>query len=259
MIEIKGASKSFSFKGGLVHALTPVDLVVPDGAFVSFVGPSGCGKSTLLNMIAGITGPSSGSIRQGGREIKAINTDVGYMTQQDSLLPWRTTEQNVGLALTIRGEKKAAIASRVRDMLGRVGLAEFADHFPSQLSGGMRKRAALAQVLAYDPHTILMDEPFGALDAQLKLVLQAQLLQLWESSNKTIVFVTHDLAEAILLSDIVVVFSGRPGRIKAVKTIDIARPRDAFQGQFTPEFKQIYVELWDLLAPEISRTPGMDH
>jgi NitT/TauT family transport system ATP-binding protein len=259
LIEIKGVSKSFAFKGSVIQALTPVDLVVPQGAFVSFVGPSGCGKSTLLNMIAGITAPSAGSIVQQGRTVQGVNTGIGYMTQQDSLLPWRTAAQNVGLPLTIRGEKRGAIDARVAEMLQRVGLADFADHFPSQLSGGMRKRAALAQVLSYDPDTILMDEPFGALDAQLKLVLQAQLLALWESSRKTIVFVTHDLAEAILLSDIVVVFSGRPGRIKAIKTIDIPRPRDAFQGQFTPEFKQIYVELWELLAPEISRTAGMEH
>ncbi len=259
MIEIQGVSKSFSFKRNTVQALTPVDLVVPAGAFVSFVGPSGCGKSTLLNMVAGITSPTAGTIRQGGRTVDGINTGVGYMTQQDSLLPWRTTAQNVGLPLAIRGEKPAAIAARVTEMLKRVGLSDFADHFPSQLSGGMRKRAALAQVLSYDPDTILMDEPFGALDAQLKLVLQAQLLQLWESTSKTIVFVTHDLAEAILLSDIVVVFSGRPGRIKAVKTIDIPRPRDPFQGQFTPAFKEIYMELWELLAPEISRTAGLEH
>ncbi len=259
MIEVQGVSKSFPFKRSSVHALTPIDLTIPPGAFVSFVGPSGCGKSTLLNMIAGITQPSTGSIRHLGRMINGINTEVGYMTQQDSLLPWRTAAQNVGLPLTIRGEKTLVIDARVREMLGKVGLSDFADHYPAQLSGGMRKRAALAQVLSYDPHTILMDEPFGALDAQLKLVLQAQLLALWESSNKTIVFVTHDLAEAILLSDIVVVFSGRPGRIKAIKKIEIPRPRDAFQGQFTAEFKQIYVELWDLLAPEISRTAGAAH
>ena len=259
LIEVQGVSKSFPFKRSSVQALTPIDLTIPPGAFVSFVGPSGCGKSTLLNMIAGITRPSTGSIRHLGRTINGINTEVGYMTQQDSLLPWRTAAQNVGLPLTIRGEKTVVINARVREMLRKVGLSDFADHYPAQLSGGMRKRAALAQVLSYDPHTILMDEPFGALDAQLKLVLQAQLLALWESSNKTIVFVTHDLAEAILLSDIVVVFSGRPGRIKAIKKIEIPRPRDPFQGQFTAEFKQIYVELWDLLAPEISRTAGAAH
>ncbi len=253
-IEIKAVSKSFAFKGSVVQALSPVDLTIPDGAFISLIGPSGCGKSTLLNMIAGITAPSSGSIVHDGRVVDGINTRVGYMTQQDSLLPWRTAAENIGLPLVIRGDGPQAIRRRVDDMLKRVGLDEFGDHFPSQLSGGMRKRAALAQVLAHDPQTILMDEPFGALDAQLKLVLQAQLLALWESARKTIVFVTHDLAEAILLSDIVVVFSGRPGRVKAMKEIAIPRPRDAFQGQFTTAFKDIYVELWELLAPEITRT-----
>jgi NitT/TauT family transport system ATP-binding protein len=243
----------------VIHALSPVDLSIPDGAFVSLIGPSGCGKSTLLNMIAGITEPSSGTIVHDGRVVAGINTRVGYMTQQDSLLPWRTAAENIGLPLVIRGDAAGTVRSRVQEMLKRVGLADFGEHYPSQLSGGMRKRAALAQVLAHDPQTILMDEPFGALDAQLKLVLQAQLLALWESARKTIVFVTHDLAEAILLSDIVVVFSGRPGRIKAVKTIPMARPRDAFHAQFTPAFKDIYVELWDLLAPEITRTAGMEH
>lgn len=257
-IEIKAVSKSFAFKGSVIQALSPVDLTIPDGAFISLIGPSGCGKSTLLNMIAGITEPSSGTIVHDGRVVKGINTRVGYMTQQDSLLPWRTAAENVGLPLVIRGDAPASVRGRVSDMLKRVGLAEFGDHFPSQLSGGMRKRAALAQVLAHDPRTILMDEPFGALDAQLKLVLQAQLLALWESARKTIVFVTHDLAEAILLSDLVVVFSGRPGRVKAMKEIGIPRPRDAFHAQFTPAFKDIYVELWELLAPEISRTAGME-
>ena len=259
MIEIRQVAKSFPFKGTVIEALKPVDLSVARGTFVSLVGPSGCGKSTLLNMIAGITRPSSGSITHQGRAVDGINTHVGYMTQQDSLLPWRSAAGNVALPLAIRGAKPAAIAARVAEMLERVGLAEFADHFPSQLSGGMRKRAALAQVLSYDPETILMDEPFGALDAQLKLVLQAQLLALWEDSHKTIVFVTHDLAEAILLSDIVVVFSGRPGRIKAIKTVGMPRPRDAFTGQFTPEFKRLFVELWELLAPEISRTVSGAH
>ena len=181
------------------------------------------------------------------------------MTQQDSLLPWRTAAENVALPLIIRGEPRDRIDVRVGEMLAQVGLAEFRDHYPSQLSGGMRKRAALAQVLAHDPDTILMDEPFGALDAQLKLVMQAQLLSLWESSKKTIVFVTHDLAEAILLSDLVVVFSGRPGRIKAVRRIDLPRPRNAFEAQFTPEFKAVYVELWDMLAPEIPRNLAGAH
>jgi NitT/TauT family transport system ATP-binding protein len=236
-----------------------VDLSIADAAFVSLIGPSGCGKSTLLNMVAGIIPPSSGTIVHEGRKVSSVNTRVGYMTQQDSLLPWRTAAGNVGLPLVIRGDGARSVRERVDDMLARVGLGDFADHYPSQLSGGMRKRAALAQVLAQDPQTILMDEPFGALDAQLKLVLQAQLLDLWESARKTIVFVTHDLNEAILLSDVVVVFSGRPGRIKAVRTIDIPRPRDAFQAQFTPAFKEIYVELWNLLAPEISRGVGETH
>lgn len=266
MIEIGAVTKSFVARGREVVALSPIDLIIEDGAFVALVGPSGCGKSTLLNMIAGIVSPSSGTVKHEGRTITDINTAVGYMTQQDSLLPWRTTEQNIALPLMLRGASSADITRRVDEMLALVGLEQFRHHFPSELSGGMRKRVALAQVLAYDPGTLLMDEPFGALDAQLKLVMQAELLQVWERSGtaplaststqgrarKTIVFVTHDLAEAITLADRVIVFSGRPGRIKAVREITMARPRDPLRIQFDDAFRTLHTELWDLLAPEVA-------
>lgn len=251
MIAVRQVTKTFVARGREVSALLPTTLDIPAGAFVSFVGPSGCGKSTLLNMIAGIIPPSSGAVEHGGRVVDGINTHVGYMTQADSLLPWRTTEQNVAFPLVLRGQGKAEIEARVAKMLDMVGLSNFRQQFPSELSGGMRKRVALAQVLAYDPETLLMDEPFGALDAQLKLVMQAELARIWEETRKTIVFVTHDLAEAIALSDHVVIFSGRPGRIKAIKQIDLPRPRDVFKLQFDPAFREIYNELWDALAPEI--------
>ncbi len=251
MIAVRQVAKTFVARGREVSALLPTSLEIPAGAFVSFVGPSGCGKSTLLNMIAGIIPPSTGSIDHGGRMVDGINTHVGYMTQADSLLPWRTAEQNVALPLVLRGQDKAIMESRVSKMLDMVGLTNFRQQFPSELSGGMRKRVALAQVLAYDPETLLMDEPFGALDAQLKLVMQAELARIWEETRKTIVFVTHDLAEAIALSDQVVIFSGRPGRIKAIKQIDLPRPRDIFKLQFDPVFREYYNELWDALAPEI--------
>jgi NitT/TauT family transport system ATP-binding protein len=251
MIAVRQVAKTFVARGREVPALLPTSLEIPAGAFVSFVGPSGCGKSTLLNMIAGIIAPSAGSIDHAGRTVDGVNTHVGYMTQADSLLPWRTTEQNVAFPLVLRGTDKNEMQARVSKMLDMVGLSNFRQQFPSELSGGMRKRVALAQVLAYDPETLLMDEPFGALDAQLKLVMQAELARIWEETRKTIVFVTHDLAEAIALSDQVVIFSGRPGRIKAIKQIDLPRPRDVFKLQFDPVFRDYYNELWDALAPEI--------
>jgi len=258
VIAVRGAAKHFIARGREVVALSPIDLVIEDGSFTAFVGPSGCGKSTLLNMIAGIVGPTAGSIVHDGRMVADVNTHVGYMTQQDSLLPWRTTAGNIALPLMLRGVTPVEIGERVDAMLALVGLAPFRDHFPGELSGGMRKRVALAQVLAYDPATLLMDEPFGALDAQLKLVMHAELMHIWEGAaaagtRKTIVFVTHDLGEAIALADRVIVFSGRPGRIKAMRDIPIPRPRDAFRIQFDPAFRDLYMELWELLAPEIGQ------
>ena len=251
MISIAGAGKTFHSGRGTTVALTPVDLTIVDGEFVSLIGPSGCGKSTLLNMMAGIIPVSGGSISHDGRSVAGPNTATGYMTQQDSLLPWRTAAQNIALPLTIRGVAQSEINLRVEEMLALVGLKNFGAHYPAELSGGMRKRVALAQCLAYKPGTLLLDEPFGALDAQLKLLMQAELMRIWETDRKTIVFVTHDLAEAITLSDRVVVFSSRPGRIKEVRAIHLPRPRDPLKIQFDPEYRELHQSLWDALAPEI--------
>ena len=251
MIEIKAAGKTFRSGERNTIALGQVDLAIDDGEFVSFIGPSGCGKSTLLNMIAGIIAPSMGSILHDGREVIGPNTATGYMTQQESLLPWRTAAANICLPLVLRRRPRAEIDARVAAMLALVGLKGFGGHFPAQLSGGMKKRIALAQILSYDPATLLMDEPFGALDAQLKLLMQAELMRIWEGARKTIVFVTHDLAEAITMSDRVVVFSSRPGRIKAIEKVELPRPRDPLKIQFEPAYRDIYQTLWDLLAPEI--------
>ncbi|MGE0311516.1 MAG: ABC transporter ATP-binding protein [Lautropia sp.] len=252
-IQIEGVSKLFVRRGREVVALDQFGLRVAEGEFVAFVGPSGCGKSTLLNMIAGILEPSAGRIVHDGRQVRGPNRAVGYMTQVDSLLPWRTTEQNVRLPLELRGVRDADARHRCEELLGLVNLKGFAKHFPNELSGGMRKRVALAQVLAYDPRTLLMDEPFGALDAQLKLVMQKELLDIWDRSRKTVVFVTHDLSEAIALADRVVVFTGRPGRIKLEERIDLPRPRDVFKDRFTPAFQAIYERIWQALEPEIRK------
>ena len=251
-IEIRGVTKRFVARGRELLALDAVSLTIERGSFVAFVGPSGCGKSTLLNMIAAIVPPSSGQILHDGEPVLGANRKVGYMTQQDGLLPWRTVAGNVALPLELAGIRGGITRERVDALLRTVGLDGFADHFPVELSGGMRKRAALAQLLIYEPGTLLLDEPFGAVDAQLKLLLQAELMRIWEATGKTIVFVTHDLTEAIALAERIVVFTGRPGRIKQVADVDLPRPRDLFRVRFSPEFTALHEKLWDALAPELA-------
>ena len=250
-ISVRGVRKAYVSRKQERLALDRVDLEIAQGEFVAFVGPSGCGKSTLMNMIAGILPCSEGSILHDGQPVRGINRRVGYMTQADAVLPWRTARQNVELPLRLRGTPRAARRAKAEATLDAVGLRGFADVFPAELSGGMRKRVALAQLLAYEPGTLLMDEPFGALDAQLKLLMQEQLLRIWERERQTVVFVTHDLNEAVTLAQRVVVFSGRPGRIKQVETIDLPGPRDVFKVRFHPAFERAYGTLWDALAPEI--------
>jgi NitT/TauT family transport system ATP-binding protein len=250
-ITVRGVRKSYVARGRESLALDHVDLDIAAGEFVAFVGPSGCGKSTLMNMIAGILPIEEGSIVHDGRPVAGINRRIGYMTQQDAVLPWRTAQQNVDLPLRLHGMRAAERRTRTAAMLASVGLAGFERSFPGELSGGMRKRVALAQLLAYEPGTLLMDEPFGALDAQLKLLMQEQLLRIWTERRQTVVFVTHDLAEAITLAQRVVVFSGRPGRIKQIETIALPPERDVFRVRFLPEFEAAYIRLWDALAPEI--------
>lgn len=250
-IEIAAVAKRFNARGRVVEALAQASLGVARGEFVALVGPSGCGKSTLLNMVAGLMKPSAGTVRYAGQPVATVNRDVGYMTQVDALLPWRTAEANVMLPLLLRGKTRNEARERAREQLARVGLTGFADAYPRELSGGMRKRAALAQLLVYEPETLLLDEPFGALDAQLKLVLAQELAQLHARTGKTVLFVTHDLGEAIALADRVVVFTSRPGRMKRMETIDLPRPRDMFRVRFEPRFQAHYETLWSALAPEI--------
>ncbi|MDQ7843825.1 MAG: ABC transporter ATP-binding protein [Armatimonadota bacterium] len=233
-------------------ALHDVSLTIPQGRFVSFVGPSGCGKSTLLNMIAGLIRPTDGEVRYKGRAVEGVNTDVGYITQDDNLLPWRTLLENVEVALEFRGVAAGARRERARRYIQRVGLSGFEHHYPHELSGGMRKRTALIRTLVYEPDVILMDEPFGPLDAQTRVLLQDELLRLWEGSGKTIVFVTHDLVEAIALSDEIVLFSRAPGTIKRVYPVPLPRPRDVFRIHADPLFPAFYERLWHDLKEEIT-------
>jgi NitT/TauT family transport system ATP-binding protein len=254
ILEYRDLSKVF-FKGSTqVHALSHVTAEVDDGELLAIVGPSGCGKSTLLNLSAGLMEPGTGEVRYRGRPIDGVNTHVSYVTQKDNLLPWRTVAENIALPLGLgsrRRTTKAERAERIAHHVRLVGLEGFEDHYPSELSGGMRKRAQLARSLVYEPDVLLMDEPFGALDAQLRLVLQAELLRTWEGTGKTLVFVTHDLTEAISLADRVIVMSARPGRIRAVERIDLPRPRDVFSIRFAPGFGDYFDRLWSALRSDL--------
>jgi len=252
-ISMRGASKTFAVRGKETHALRPIDLDVHDQEFVALVGPSGCGKSTALNLMAGLFPPTAGEVRYDGVPVRSLNTRVGYMTQKDTVLPWRTAADNIAapLELRCRAVPRKEIAERVAEMIDLVGLSGFEKHYPSELSGGMRKRVALARTLIYEPQTLLMDEPFGALDAQLKLLMHDQLQKLTRLRQMTVVFVTHDLAEAIALSDRVIVFSARPGRIRMDKTIELARPRNVFKVRFAEQFGRLHEQLWDELKDEV--------
>jgi NitT/TauT family transport system ATP-binding protein len=257
-VELVGAGKRFDARGTEVQALSAIDLSVRPQEFVALVGPSGCGKSTVLNLIAGLLNPSEGSVLYNGKPVTSLNTSVGYITQKDTVLPWRSVERNVSIALELKCRNVAAgeRRDRVARMIDLVGLKGFEHHFPAELSGGMRKRVALARTLIYEPETLLMDEPFGALDAQLKLLMQDQLQKLTQMARIATVFVTHDLAEAIALADRVAVFSPRPGRIRVIRDIDLPRPRDIFNVRFAPEFSRLHEDLWNELKDGI--TQGTD-
>jgi len=235
---------------GAVEAVRGVSLDVPDGAIVSIVGPSGCGKSTLLNIVSGLLAPSSGFAEVNGARVAGIRHDVGYMFARDGMMPWRTAVQNVEFGLEVRGvADRHAVA---REWLRRVGLEKFADHYRHELSQGMRQRVAVARTFAIEPEILLMDEPFGALDSQTRLLLQELFLSVWERNKRTVLFVTHDLHEAIFLSDIVIVFTNRPGRVKSVVRIDLPRPRlPPAELAIAPEFRDIYSRIWSDLKDEV--------
>lgn len=242
-IEFDGVSVHF----GALHAMGPCSLSVRTGEFLAIVGPSGCGKSTLLNLVAGTLKPSSGGVRYGGRPVDGPNRAVGYITQKNYCLPWRTVEANVRLPLEFRRFPEAEIRARAARAIAQVGLSGFERAYPRQLSGGMLQRVMIARTLAYEPATYLMDEPFGSLDAQLRMRMHEELLKLWHDTGATFVFVTHDLHEAITLADRVVVMSGRPGHIKMVLDIDLPRPRDVIDIQGHPDFGRYFKTLWSAL------------
>jgi NitT/TauT family transport system ATP-binding protein len=237
---------SLRFAGNSNLTIDGIQLNVERGTFLSVIGPSGCGKTTLLNLAAGLLRPTTGEVRCHGSQVKNINTEVGYITQDPNLLPWLTVAANVGLPLKLRGAGKKEQKAEVARWLERVGLSGWEDHFPRQLSGGMRKRASIARALICDPALVLMDEPFGPLDAITRMKLQQDLLELSESADRTVIFVTHDLSEAIALSDQVAVMAGGPGKIKGVLDVPIDRPRNILDLPELPIYTQLSKQLWSL-------------
>jgi NitT/TauT family transport system ATP-binding protein len=239
--------------GGKTYtAVSDATLTVGAGEFVSVVGPTGCGKSTLLNIAAGLLAASAGDVRVAGEPLAGINRQAGYMFQSDALLPWLTAYENVALGLRYRGIVENEVRERVEAWLARVGLGAHGARYPHQLSGGMKKRVALAQMLILDPKILLMDEPFSALDIQTRQLMENELLELWSADRKSVVFITHDLEEAIALSDRVVVLSAGPAtRPIGEFVIDLPRPRDVAEIRMTPRFVQLHTEIWHAMKNEV--------
>jgi len=236
-------------------AVANANLVIGRGEFVSVVGPTGCGKSTLLNVAAGLLEPSSGTVEVFGERLRAadgVNRRAGYMFQADALMPWRTGIGNVVAGLEFRGVPSAQVVAQGEEWLRRVGLAGFGDRYPHQMSGGMRKRLALAQTLILSPDILLMDEPFSALDVQTRQLMENELLALWAEDRKSVLFITHDLEEAIALSDRVVVLSAGPGtRPIGDFKVDLPRPRDVSEIRMTPAFLDLHREIWGVMKEEV--------
>jgi NitT/TauT family transport system ATP-binding protein len=233
-------------------AIEDISFEVGAGEFVAVVGPTGCGKSSLLNLVAGLLAPAHGTVRTGGSAVNAVNKDCGYMFQVDALLPWKTALDNVLLGPMLRGASRVEARQLAQQWLERVGLAGFEQRYPHQLSGGQRKRVAMAQVLINRPPILLMDEPFSALDVQTRSLMEQELLGLWQELEATVLFVTHDLEEAIALSDRVLLLTAGPGsRLKGDYAVELPRPRNVVEARFTPGFGEIYERVWNGLRDEV--------
>jgi NitT/TauT family transport system ATP-binding protein len=254
-VQLRGLGISFGVGGGDIYrAVEAIDLAAAAGELVAIVGPTGCGKSTLLNAAAGLLSPSSGRVEIFGEPLSGLNRRAGYLFQQDALMPWKTALDNVAVALEPMGIGRAEARERARSWLGRVGLSGFADRYPHMLSGGQRKRVALAQMLIRDPEILLMDEPFGPLDAQTRQIMGNLLLDLWAANRKAVMFVTHDLEEAIALADRVVVMSAGPAaRIVGDYPVALGRPRDIAEIRLEPAFHAIHKSIWASLRVEVQR------
>lgn len=263
-LELRGVSVRFPLRDGAAHgdaytALHDATLAVGAGEFVAVVGPTGCGKSTLLNVAAGLLAPTAGEVRVGGERLAGINRQAAYVFQTDVLLPWKTTLENVALGLRLRATPPDEARERGRQWLARVGLAHAGERYPHQLSGGMRKRVALAQALIVDPPLLLMDEPFSALDAQTRQLMGNELLMLWQADRKSVLFVTHDLEEAIALADRVVLLSAGPAtRPVGDFAVPLPRPRDVAEVRLTPAFLELQQRLWRALRDEVHRSQARE-
>jgi NitT/TauT family transport system ATP-binding protein len=233
-----------------IEVLRDVSIQVEAGQFISIVGASGCGKTTLLRIIDGLVSPTSGEVSVDGRTVSGPGPDRGFVFQQDALFPWRTVLDNVIFGLEVQGKRKRESRERADGLIKLVGLAGFEHHFPHELSGGMRQRANLARALTIDPAVLLMDEPFAALDAQTREIMQGELLRIWRSNRKTVLFVTHQIDEAVYLSDQVIVMTSRPGRVKAVIQVNIERPRQ-LSVKRTPYFLGLVDEIWSMVEEEV--------
>ena len=234
-----------------IRVIDGISLTVGGGEFVAVIGPSGCGKSTLLQMAAGLLAPTRGLVRHRGRAIDTVNREVGFVPQQAQLFPWKTLEENVALPLLLRGVGSTERRQRVAAALDAVGLSGFEQYFPNQLSGGMQKRGSIARTLVYRPDVILMDEPFGALDAQTRMVMQDDLQMLSHDAGATVLFVTHDITEAVLLADSVAIMSQRPSRLLASIAIDLPRPRNVFEPFKNPGYAAAYDAVWSVFRSQI--------
>ncbi|QFG20786.1 ABC transporter ATP-binding protein [Actinomadura sp. WMMB 499] len=246
VLKTRGLGKQFVKDDQGIVALRDFDIDIAEGGFVSVLGRSGCGKSTMLNLLAGLTTPSSGEVLYRDEPVTKPRVDIGYLTQSDTLMPWRSVRRNIEMPMELRGVPSARRRERAEELIERVGLRGFERHYPRELSGGMRRRVSLARMLACEPETLLMDEPFGALDAQLRHDLQKELLRLWQGSGQTVVFVTHDIEEALLLGDRVVVL-GRLGRVVLDEEIDLPRPRDPDELRVDPRFVSLHRKMTDAL------------
>jgi NitT/TauT family transport system ATP-binding protein len=254
-VSLSSMAIAFGLKGGGRYtAVEAIDLSVEPGEFVAIVGPTGCGKSTLLNASAGLLKPVAGRVEIFGGALNGLNARAGYLFQQDALMPWKTALDNVAVALEPKGVPKRDAEARARDWLRRVGLSAFADRYPHMLSGGQRKRVALAQMLIRDPEILLMDEPFGPLDAQTRQIMGNLLLDLWAANRKAVLFVTHDLEEAIALADRVVVMSAGPAAgIIGEFPVTLPRPRDIAEVRLEPAFHEIHKDIWSKLRTEVQK------
>jgi NitT/TauT family transport system ATP-binding protein len=250
-IEVAGVAYRVRGRDGqALEILAPIDFQVRAGEFVALVGPSGSGKSTLLNIISGLLSPSEGNVRIFGEPLRGTARRIGYMFQTDALLPWRSVLRNVQSGLELAGVPRREAARHATEMLAQLGLSGFEHHYPAELSGGMRQRVSLARTWVTNPDLLLMDEPFGALDSQTKLVIQSSFLSFWDKHRKTVVLVTHDIEEAIAMSDRVVVMSARPGRLKSEYAIDLPRPRSVIELRGEPRFTSYWKRIWHDLELE---------